>query len=167
MALLTAGESMKPKPLQYLTIWILPLILIGGLFYAPLGYAVVAMMATAMVLSFFAGRYWCWHLCPRGAFLDILVSRITLNRPLPRIFGHRWFRWGIVGVFMAMVTWRLVRAGGDPVKIGMVFVVACILTTVSSLILGIPMKHRGWCVICPMGTLQEQIHKAGRARKKA
>jgi polyferredoxin len=43
--------------------------------------------------------------------------------------------------------------------IGSVFVGMCILTTTISIILGIFTKHRGWCAVCPMGTLQEKIYK--------
>jgi polyferredoxin len=43
--------------------------------------------------------------------------------------------------------------------IGSVFVLMCLLTTIISIILGIRTKHRGWCTICPMGTLQEKIGK--------
>lgn len=45
------------------------------------------------------------------------------------------------------------------IAIGAVFVEMGILTTVISIILGIATKHRGWCVTCPMGTLQDKISK--------
>ncbi|HDZ76572.1 MAG TPA: 4Fe-4S binding protein [Candidatus Omnitrophica bacterium] len=43
----------------------------------------------------------------------------------------------------------------------------CVITTIISIVIGIVTKHRGWCMICPMGTLQEKIAKVNpRKRKK-
>lgn len=140
-------------------IWFLPLIVIGGLFVPLLGYLVVAMMAFFLTMAFFRGRYWCWNLCPRGAFLDIVLSKISLNRPVPKVFPKQWFRWLVFVLFMCYLTFRIVQTGGSFIAIGAVFVGMCVLTTVISIILGITTKHRSWCAICPMGKLQEQIFK--------
>lgn len=147
------------KKTQIIMVWFLPLIVIGGLFYPLLGYLVVAMMAVFLTLSFFKGRYWCWNLCPRGAFLDIVLSRVSLNRPLPISFAKQWFRWAIFFLFMGFLIFRIIRTGGDLIAIGAVFVGICVLTTLISIFLGIIIKHRSWCAICPMGTLQDKISK--------
>jgi polyferredoxin len=147
------------KKTQKIMIWFLPFIVIGGLFYPLLGYLVVAMMAVFLTLSFFKGRYWCWNLCPRGAFLDIVMSKASLNKPLPKIFLKQWFRWLIFVLLMSFLIFRIVYAGGNLIAVGSVFVVMCILTTIISIILGVLTKHRGWCMICPMGMLQEKINK--------
>jgi len=140
-------------------IWLLPLIVIGGLFYPLLGYLVLAMMVFLLVLSFFKGRYWCWNLCPRGAFLDIALSKFSRNKPMPKIFTKQWFRDLVLVSFICLVVFRILRIGGNLIAIGAVFVGMCILTTIISIILGIPTKHRAWCAICPMGNLQEKIGK--------
>ena len=153
------------KKSQLITIWLLPLIVIGGLFVPLLGYLVVAMMAFLLTLSFFKGRYWCRNLCPRGAFLDIVQSKFTLNRKLPGIFSKKWFRWLVFGLFMAFLVIRILRAGANPLAIGAVFVGMCLLTTVISVILGAATKPRGWCAICPMGTLQEKISRINKKKE--
>ena len=150
---------MKRKKTQLIMVWLLPLIVIGGLFNPMLGYLVVAMMAFFVVLSFFKGRYWCWNLCPRGAFLDIVMPKITLNRAIPRVFTRPWFRWLIFVLFISFLAYRILHTGGNLIAVGAVFVLMCLLTTIISIILGCGMKPRGWCAICPMGTLQEHIHK--------
>lgn len=146
------------KKSQLIMIWFLPLIVIGGLFVPLLGYLVVGMMAFFLGLSFFMGRFWCWNLCPRGAFLDIVISRLSPNKPVPRIFALRHFRLLIFVLFMVFIIFRIIRTGGNPILIGSVFVGACLLTTVIAIILGVLTRHRGWCAICPMGFLQEKIH---------
>lgn len=152
------------KRSQLIMMWFLPLIVIGGLFNPILGYLVVAMMAYFLTLSFFKGRYWCWNLCPRGAFLDIVLSKCSLNKPLPGIFKREWFRWLILVILMVFLISRIVRTGGNLIAIGSVFVGMCLLTTVISIIIGIATKHRGWCAICPMGNIQEKINKLSRQK---
>ncbi|MHB8154620.1 MAG: 4Fe-4S binding protein [Candidatus Omnitrophota bacterium] len=153
------------KKTQLIMVWFLPLIVIGGLFYPLLGYLVVGMMVILLALAFFRGRYWCWNFCPRGAFLDIVLSKVSLNKPLPKSFTKQWFRWLIFVLFMSFLILRIVRTGGNLIAIGSVFVVMCILTTIISIVLGIATKHRGWCMICPMGTLQEKIGKISHNNK--
>ncbi|MFH1441271.1 MAG: 4Fe-4S binding protein [Candidatus Omnitrophota bacterium] len=150
---------MEYKKSQLIMVWLLGVVVIGGLFFPVLGYLVVGMMAVLLILAFFKGRYWCWNLCPRGAFLDIVVSRISRNKPIPKIFTRLWLRWLIFSLFMGFLIWRVSRTGGDLLLIGAVFVSMCIITTIISIILGVISKHRCWCIICPMGTLQQFIYK--------
>ena len=147
-------------------VWLLPLIVIGGLFYPLLGYLVLAMMAVLLVMSLFKGRYWCWNLCPRGAFLDIVLSKIGTHRPIFKSFSKQWVRWLVFVLFMSFLAFRIVKAGGNWIAIGAVFVMMCILTTVVSIILGTATKHRSWCAICPMGTIQDKVSKMSRPGKE-
>jgi len=87
------------KKSQLIMVWLLPLILIGGLFFPLLGYLVLAMMVFLLVFSFFKGRYWCRHLCPRGAFLDIVLAKFSRKRKQPKLFTNMQFRWLIFVVF--------------------------------------------------------------------
>ena len=145
------------KRAQFVMIWFLPIIVIGGLFNPLLGYLVVAMMVSLLALSFFKRRFWCWNLCHRGAFLDILISKISVNKPSPRFFVKQWFHWLVFIFFVGFLILRIIKTGGNLIAIGAVFVTMCLLTTVISIVLGIVMRHRSWCVICPMGTLQGKI----------
>ena len=151
--------------MQFFTMWFLPLIVIGGLFQPFLGYLVVAMMAVLLVLSYFKRRYWCWHICPRGAFLDIVLSKLSRNKPIPKLFTKQWFRWFVLILFIVMLVLRFLNTEGDLIAIGTVFVVMCLVTTIVSIVIGVPTKHRGWCAICPMGTLQEKINNTRQKRK--
>jgi len=155
---------MKHKKSQLIMLWLLPLVVIGGWFFPLLGFLVAGMMIILLTIAFFKGRYWCWNLCPRGAFLDIVMSKFSLHRPTPEIFRKFWFRLIILILFTAGLIFRLVSKGGDLFLIGGIFVSMCILTTVISIVLAVVTKHRGWCMICPMGTLQEFI--GGRRKSK-
>ena len=156
---------MKYKKSQLIMVWFLPLVVIGGLFNPLLGYLVVAMMAYFLVLSFFKGRYWCWNLCPRGAFLDLGLSKFSRNKPLPRIFTRPWLRWLVLALLFSFLIWRIKQSGGSLIALGAVFVTMCLLTTIIAIVLGQQTKHRAWCAICPMGTLQEKIGRISQSNK--
>lgn len=156
-------QKAKIKKTQAITVWLLPAIVVGGLFNPILGYLVLGMMFFFLTLAFFKGRYWCWNLCPRGAFLDIVLSKVAGNKAVPKIFTKQWFRWVIFVLFIVFLVLRIVSTKGNLIAIGFVFVVMCAITTVISIIIGIITKHRGWCVICPMGTLQEKIGRRLKA----
>jgi len=156
---------MKHKKSQIIMVWFLPLIVIGGMFYPIIGYLVVAMMAFLLSLSFFKGRFWCWNLCPRGSFLDIVLSRVSRHTAPPKIFSNKRFRWFIFFMFLGFVAFRVTHSWGDFIVLGAVFVMMCLVTTVISIILGVATKHRGWCMICPMGTLQDRLGKVAAKKK--
>jgi ferredoxin-type protein NapH len=151
------------RKLQIFTVWLLPLIVIGGLSFPVLGYLVLGMMVVLLIMSFFKARFWCWNLCPRGAFLDIVLSKISRNKPLPGIFTKQWFRVLVLVLMMSFLVYRVIKTGGDLVLIGSVFVVMCIVTTIIAIVLGVITKHRAWCMICPMGYLQEKVAKLKRS----
>jgi len=148
---------MNRKILQSIMIWLLPVIVIGGLFFPLLGFLVFFMMLFFLTLSYFKGRFWCSHLCPRGAFLDLILSKFSLRKKIPRIFLSTWFKWLFLAAFMAFFVLQLVVSPKNPVAVGFVFVRMCLITTIIAIILGIPLKERAWCAICPMGTLQTKI----------
>ena len=139
-------------------LWFLPVIVIGGLFFPLLGYLVFFMMLFFLTLSYFKGRFWCSHLCPRGAFLDLILSRFNLHNRIPKIFLKSWFKWLFFTVFMGFFILQLIIYPKNPVAIGFVFVRMCIITTIIAVILGMPIRERAWCAICPMGTLQTKIN---------
>lgn len=145
------------KPYQKWMIWLLPVVAIGGLFNAYLGYLMLAMMVVMIPLAVFKGRLWCWNLCPRGAFLDLVMVKVSGKKPTPRLFTKMWFRWLIFVIFMTVFALRIIKAGGNWLAIGGVFVSVCVITTIIAIIFALIMKHRGWCMICPMGTLQERL----------
>lgn len=159
-------RKIKGKPSQWATIWLFPLIAIGGLFYPLLGYLMLVMMILLLGLAYFKSRYWCGNFCPRGAFLDIVQSQFTLNRPWPRLFNRKGFRWFVFGLFMTIFVSRLMASGGNLVAIGGVFVSMCIVTSILAIIFGTATRPRAWCAICPMGTLQEQLGRWGKANRK-
>lgn len=138
---------------QLIMLWFLPLIIIGGLFFPLLGYIVFFMMLSFLILSYFRGRFWCSHLCPRGSFLDLVLSKFSLKNKLPNFLTSKKFRWGFFWFFMVFFIFQLIIVPKTIPAIGFVFVRMCLITTIIAVVLGIPLKERAWCAFCPMGTL--------------
>ena len=84
--------------------WALVVItIVGGLRYPLLGFMVPVVMITGLVGSFFRGRFVCGWLCPRGAFFDKVISRISPKKPIPRLLKDRGFRWMVFVVLMGFM----------------------------------------------------------------
>ncbi|MCM8820205.1 MAG: 4Fe-4S binding protein [Candidatus Omnitrophica bacterium] len=148
---------MKKIVSQSIMIWFLPIILIGGLFNPVLGYLVFFMMIFFLVLSYFKGRFWCSFLCPRGAFLDLVLSKISLKRKIPKFFYNQKIRMVIFFIFIGFFIFQFIISPKNLYATGFIFVRMCIVTTLLAIILGVPIHQRVWCIICPMGNLQEKI----------
>ena len=74
------GKSML-KITPYLGI-IVMIVSFGGIFYPKLGYFLLLVFASLMVIAPFRGRWFCGNLCPRGSFVDFWlgpISRKVLN----------------------------------------------------------------------------------------
>ena len=147
-------------------VWFLPIIIVGGLILPVLGLIVPAMIVFFMFLSFFQRRYWCWNLCPRGSFLGIVIPYFSRNRTIPSVFAKAWFRAIVFILLIGYLITLLIRADGNIYAIGGAFVMMCLITTSIGVFLGILTKPRCWCVICPMGSLQEIISKMNPKSKK-
>jgi len=149
--------------------WVaVPAIAVGGLFYTWLGFAVIGIMLALMGLSLFRGKYWCGHVCPHGSLFDVAVIRVSAMRKIPDLFRMPVLKWGFFGFFMVMFGVRLAgalgRLGEPPFfdRLGMVFVLQyLIFPTILGLVLAVFVNPRTWCSLCPMGTMQELMYRAG------
>lgn len=161
MSLESAIKNRNRK--QYLTFWILPLVVIGGWFYPLLGYLLPICMAAALGIALFKGRYWCDWLCPRGAAWDLLLSKLSAKKEIPSFFKSTPFRLLWIAILMGVLAWQLPIALASMDKVnqaGLVFTTLLTVTTIIGIIFGIPVHHRIWCSgFCPVGTMSGWIGK--------
>ncbi|MFH1791734.1 MAG: 4Fe-4S binding protein [Candidatus Omnitrophota bacterium] len=152
---------------QGIMIWLLPLVTAGGLFFPLLGFAVLGMMVFFLTLAFFKNRYWCWNLCPRGAFLDIVMSRLSPKKPMPKVLTTAGFRIGVFSLVLpaSFIVWKLIHKENTADAVGAAFVAICLTTTIAAVILAVFTKPRAWCVICPMGNLQGKIYQSVNGKR--
>lgn len=141
------------------------IILLVGWYYPLLGLGVGVVMILGMVIGPFKSRLVCAKVCPRGAFLDSGISKVSLKNKLPKIFRKAWFRWTIVGVLMGTMGVRTFFEVNSITSLGFLFWSMCAATSVVAIYLGVKYNHRAWCAICPMGTIQENLYKLGKGQK--
>lgn len=137
---------------------ILPAVIILGFFVPVVGFSLLLCMAGAVGVSFWRGRAWC-DVCPRGAFLDIVMKPIGGKRPIPRLLRSTGFRILVLAFVMGMMGTRLAMTWGDYSAMGFVFITLLTVTTVVGLILALFFNPRTWCTICPMGSMATWIGK--------
>ncbi|UCF09515.1 MAG: 4Fe-4S binding protein [Candidatus Bipolaricaulota bacterium] len=121
------------------------------------GFSVPLVMLVGIIGSFFRGRFVCGNLCPRGAFYDRLVAKVSRSRPVPRWLRSLAFRWGLVVVLMGFMIYRIALNPADPLHWGRVFWLMCVVTTAIGLPLGVLIHPRSWCSFCPIGTIQRAV----------
>ncbi len=141
------------------TLWvILPLVMLGGVFYPPLGISILGCMIGAIAIAPFRGRAWC-DVCPRGAFFDVVMRKFSAGRPVPAFLRGTPFRIGMVILIMTVMTVQLIGAWGDWTAVGWVFLRLLIITTLIGIVLAVPLNARTWCAFCPMGSMASWIGK--------
>ncbi len=138
-----------------------------GLVYPVVGAVALVCMLAPVVTAFFKGRFWCGNFCPRGSFNDMLLSKISLRKPIPGLLKKSGFRIGFLILLMSAFAFQLYMAWGSFASVGVVFVRMIIMTTLLGIVLGILYNHRTWCVICPMGTMAHFVAKIKAVRNRA
>lgn len=146
--------------------WLLLFIIaIGGFIYPYLGLLMIPMMIILLLTSLFKGRFWCGNVCPRGSFLEMFLKRISRNSKIPEFFKLMPFRLIILAIFFGifgMRLWDVFQQGNILEQLGILFASMCLITTIIAIVLGIPFASRAWCSFCPMGSLQNLLHKSSR-----
>ncbi len=149
----------KRTKLQRYTSVALPLAIIGGWVYPPLGFLILLCMVGAVGIALYKGRAWCDWMCPRGSFYDLFLDKLSRKMPIPRLFKTNRFRVVILSVLMMSLGIQIYFAWGDSYGIGQAFVRVLTITTTVGIVLGAIFKPRAWCQICPMGTVGSWISR--------
>ncbi len=136
---------------------IVVIVSIGGIFYPKLGYFLLLVFASLMLIAPFRGRWFCGNLCPRGSFVDFLLAPISRRVRIPSALRSMWFRVPVFFALMGFMVFRIIQTQGIVDKVGMVFVTLCILTTSIAILFGVAIAPRAWCSFCPMGTMQRSL----------
>ena len=136
-------------------LWAVVLITIFGGLYSPwLGFIVPVVMLMGVVGGVMRGRFVCGWLCPRGAFFDVAMARMSPKRRIPSFFRRWWWRVAMLMGLMGFMIYQISLNPSDPLHWGRVFVRICIITTAAGILLAFIVHPRTWCSFCPMGTIQ-------------
>ncbi|MCM8783706.1 MAG: hypothetical protein NC818_02865 [Candidatus Omnitrophica bacterium] len=74
-------------------------------------------------------------------------------------------RWIIFFIFVGLFILQFIISAKNLNAVGFIFVRVCLITTILSIFLGIPIHQRTWCLICPMGNLQVKIRSFNKRNK--
>ncbi len=146
---------------QWLLLPVMVVTILFGWRYPLLGFSVPIAMLAGVAGGFFRGRYVCGNWCPRGAFFDRVFSRVSGNRPVPAFFRGMGVRWVLAILMIGFMVFRLSLNPVSGQHWGRVFWVMCLGTTVIGFVLAKSYNHRGWCSVCPVGTM---ANAAGRGK---
>lgn len=147
----------KRQVIQWSLLWIMLLTLALGWKYPILGYSVPLVMVAGIIGSLVRGRYVCGNLCPRGSFLDRMMSKVSQHRHIPAAIRAMPFRWVIMAGLMGFMLYRGLQHPADPAHWGYVFWTMCAVTTAVAVVGALLIHPRTWCAFCPMGTMQNAI----------
>ncbi len=132
---------------------VLPAVIITGWLYPPAGFALFLCMIGAVGLSFFRGRSWCDWMCPRGSFYDVFFQRFNQGKPIPAWLRSKTLRIFMLCLIFTSIFGQFYFAWGDLSAMGLALVRLLTFTTIVGIVLAVFVHPRGWCHICPMGTL--------------
>lgn len=136
-------------------------------YYFEIGLLLIgAMLAGGILLAPVLGRFWCGWLCPRGAFLEYALDKISKKSRIPGKLRTTGFKLFIASVMAIM--FLIVLLGKNPLlisedklaSIGGFIIFICVVTTLLiSIPLGIIYMPRTWCGFCPVGYAQSLLSK--------
>ncbi len=134
------------------------IVAVGGFFVPELGLVVVALIFVALIVNAKARRGFCAGVCPNGRALSSVFAKRSGNGKMPAFLASREFRRALCGLMMFCVVSLLARSGGSVAAIGKVFWSIYLVSIAMSIAAGLLFKPRSWCVVCPMGTLQDTLN---------
>lgn len=136
---------------KYIGMTLIPLI-VAGFYFTWVGYMVLVCMLAGIVISIKSGRKWCDFYCPRGSFLDYYITPISRGKKLPGWFYNYTFRLVFIAALFTFLITNVVLAWPNATAVGFAFVKTLTITTIISVIFGVFVRARTWCVVCPVGT---------------
>lgn len=136
-----------------------------GLYDFRIALLALACMVGPVAYSFARGRFWCGNVCPRGSFFDSVLSKVGGGRKPPRFFGSYAFRGAVIACMAAVIAMGIARSGGSAFAVGQILYRMVFATTLAGIALALAFTHRGWCAVCPMGTISSIVARARRSER--
>lgn len=106
------------------------------------------------------GKIHCQSHCPRGSFLQRVVSKISFRGAIPKFMLTNKFKNILLIVMGLMLTFSMIHSGGEPKKIAFSLFRMMGISFIVGIVMGIFYKPKSWCAVCPMGHATNLITKA-------
>lgn len=132
--------------------------ILAGWAFPLLGVTLLAAMGAAVLSG--RRKKWCSSYCPRGSFLDLVLSKVSPKRPIPRFLKSKKTWAAGLFVFSSVFAFQLWNAGlfgpwdaGSLSRLGLVFYRMCLVSSAIAVPLALWKNTRSWCAVCPVGNL--------------
>lgn len=144
--------------IRHASLFLYVVMIAAGWAFPVLGIAVFALLGLAVISG--RRKKWCSSYCPRGSFLDLIMSKLSPKRPIPRfLIGRKAWAVGFA-IFIGLFGLQLWRAGlfgpwdqGSLLRLGLVFYRMCLVSSAVAIPLALWKNHRSWCAVCPVGNI--------------
>lgn len=139
------------------------IVLALGWKFQVLGWVVPAAMITGILGALiFGNRFVCGNVCPRGAFLDVFISKISKKRNPSKYMRHSLLKVIVLIAlfgffFFSLFTMRTYN------ELPLIFWKMCLYTTLIGIFLSFFINERAWCMICPIGSIGGWLRKKKNA----
>jgi len=137
-------------------------VIVLGIRFPWLGLVVFGLMGLMVIGG--KRKKWCSSYCPRGSFLDLVASKFSPGKPIPRWMFGKVSRYTALAAFIALFSFQLWNAGffagwpdGGLITLGKIFVRMCIISSAVALPLALWKNQRAWCSMCPVGNILRRI----------
>lgn len=145
LAVITFAVLLLGWKLSWLA-WIVPLSMFGGI-------------VTVLLLG---NRYFCGNICPRGAFLDVFVSKMSTRNSTAQFLHNPKLKLIVLIAVFSVFLFNLYKIS-DYLSLTALFWKMCLITTLIGIVLAFFVNERAWCAICPMGTLEGYLIRKNKA----
>ncbi len=152
-----AMKNNKRSRRQWLLLPIFVVAFSLGWKYHWLGFVVPIAMLVGMVGGLLRGRYVCGNLCPRGAFLDRILSKASPKKDIPAFLRHPYLRAFMFVFLIGILTLQISKDPQNLMHWGFSFWLICFVTTILALMLGFIWHYRAWCYLCPIGSFSALV----------
>jgi len=112
----------------------------------------LAMLAGVLGVLILGNRFVCGNICPRGAFLDIFVSKVSANKTAPSFMSGNLIKIIVLVLLFGFFGYNVFNIGNYAL-LPLLFWKMCFYTTLLGLFLAFFINQRAWCMICPVGSI--------------
>lgn len=165
-------KQVKKRGLKFVdVVWILSVItIVGGWINPYIILVAVPCMFAPVIAGLVANKtsVVCSSTCGRGSFLIKIWKKVSLKKPMPKVFNATWFKWvatiALLGMFTNNVIMNLILREGDFLTVKLWYFslsmrVMINVTGLIALVVGFIYKPKTWCVFCPMGNVGKVLGK--------
>jgi hypothetical protein len=97
------------------------------------------------------GKIHCSKYCPRGSFLGRFLTKLSLQRPLPKYMRTKKAKNILLTIMLTVFSFSMIHTGFEFHKMAFALFRFMGMSFIIGIMMGVLFKPRSWCQVCPMG----------------